>query len=731
MSLQTNHIYEFGPFRLDPRERLLARAGMTISLTPKAFDLLLALVERHGHLVEKEELFQAVWPDSFVEESNLSSYIALIRRTLGDGENGLKFIETVPKRGYRFVAEVREAWPTSDNDLIQEKVESRTEATPPDVVSSPPGRASLRKWPVVFLAASVIAGVAGWAGWRGAFRPSHALPQGAVPAPLRTIQVTSLAGLDAFPSLSPDGNTVAFTSGRSGTFEIYVSQLTPGSREMQITSDGGQNIAPAWSPDGKLIAYCSRERGGIWVIPALGGVAKQLSQSGSRPSWSPDGSSIAFQSAVISSLDANSRAMSPSVIQVVSLQSGETKPLTKEGVPPGGHGSPVWSPDGTRLAFTVGDYFSADLAIWSMSANGSDFKRLVMGAFDPLYAPDGERIYFARDFGLWSLTIARASGEPTGEPVQIIPPTGSGRIRFLSISADGKKLAFNPLTSKSNLWSLPLSARSGQPVGPAVPLTQNTNFRTNLPSFSPDGRRIAYLSWLPGGYHTGAYNIWVMDADGKNQTQLTTNGAAVPSWLGKDRVAFLLRREEGARMAALPLNGGNEQRLFDFSDKVEYARVSPDGKTVAFHFAKNGVNIWTTGIEGGEARQLTFDSELMAFPCWSPDGRFLAFQVKRGENQHIAMIPSAGGAPTQLTFDKGVSQTHSWAPDGDKIAFAGLRNGYWNLWWVSRTTKQTKQLTNYTKLNAFVRYPAWSPLGDQMVYEYAETTGNIWVMNLK
>jgi len=108
MSHKSNRIYEFGPYQLDARERLLQRDGVTISLTPKAFDLLLALVERHGRLVEKEELFKTVWPDTFVEETNLSYNISHIRKALGDGENGQKFIETVPKSGYRFTAAVRE-----------------------------------------------------------------------------------------------------------------------------------------------------------------------------------------------------------------------------------------------------------------------------------------------------------------------------------------------------------------------------------------------------------------------------------------------------------------------------------------------------------------------------------------------------------------------------------------------------------------------------------------------
>jgi TolB-like protein/DNA-binding winged helix-turn-helix (wHTH) protein/Tfp pilus assembly protein PilF len=108
MSLQTKHIYEFGHFRLDAPEHLLLRDGETVPLTPKAFDLLLALVEGHGRLLEKEELLKKVWPDTFVEEANLASNISQLRKALGDGENGQRFIETIPKRGYRFVASVRE-----------------------------------------------------------------------------------------------------------------------------------------------------------------------------------------------------------------------------------------------------------------------------------------------------------------------------------------------------------------------------------------------------------------------------------------------------------------------------------------------------------------------------------------------------------------------------------------------------------------------------------------------
>ncbi len=164
MNNKTNHLYEFGSFRLDQQERLLQRDGATISLTPKAFDLLLALVARHGRLVEKEELFKTVWSDTVVEESNLSSNVALIRKALGDGENGLKFIETVPKRGYRFVAAVLELAPVSAIALQSESVDSLNKA--PSQAVTPVGQSRTpskrRRTAIVALGGIVIAAIGAW-----------------------------------------------------------------------------------------------------------------------------------------------------------------------------------------------------------------------------------------------------------------------------------------------------------------------------------------------------------------------------------------------------------------------------------------------------------------------------------------------------------------------------------------------------------------------------------------
>src|SRR6266511_6444531 len=118
MPTRSQPLYEFGPYRLDTAERLLLRDGEPVALTPKAFETLAALVERSGHLIEKDELMKVVWADAFVEESNLTNNVYALRKMLGRGENGRSYIETVPKRGYRFTAPVRKLPPET---LVVEK----------------------------------------------------------------------------------------------------------------------------------------------------------------------------------------------------------------------------------------------------------------------------------------------------------------------------------------------------------------------------------------------------------------------------------------------------------------------------------------------------------------------------------------------------------------------------------------------------------------------------------
>src|SRR6185436_16131245 len=108
MSRQIRHVYEFGPFRLDPEKPCLWRDGEPVSLTPKAVETLLVLVRQNGKLVEREQLMNAIWPDTFVEDTNLNFNVSMLRKALGTDAEGEQYIKTVPRHGYRFSADVRE-----------------------------------------------------------------------------------------------------------------------------------------------------------------------------------------------------------------------------------------------------------------------------------------------------------------------------------------------------------------------------------------------------------------------------------------------------------------------------------------------------------------------------------------------------------------------------------------------------------------------------------------------
>jgi len=148
MAEQESHFYAFGRFRLKTAERVLLREGEPVPLTPKVFDILLTLVEKGGHVVEKDDLMRRVWPSTFVEEGNLTQNVSLLRKALGESPSGPQFIETVPRRGYRFVANISEAWddnigqavattPTSSPDTQLVIKHANSPGVPAGVTTSP------------------------------------------------------------------------------------------------------------------------------------------------------------------------------------------------------------------------------------------------------------------------------------------------------------------------------------------------------------------------------------------------------------------------------------------------------------------------------------------------------------------------------------------------------------------------------------------------------------------
>ncbi len=313
--------------------------------------------------------------------------------------------------------------------------------------------------------------------------------------------------------------------------------------------------------------------------------------------------------------------------------------------------------------------------------------------------------------------------------------TGNVTPMYLSVSRDGKRLAYSATTSTSHLWSLPMAgqAAGGTPRG----LYQDTVYRASFPSFSPDGRKIAFFARLFGGNG----DIWTMNADGSGPGQLTTNGYqdVLPEW-AQDGGGVLYGRitDSGVQLWEKKVADGAERSLTGASKPVPgWPRISPDGRKVAYHSLfyhapdDKVLNISVASLPNlSDTKQLTRDGEGAGFPAWSPDGKWIAYELLRGPHSYISLMDADGNGQQQLNTEAGHAWLFGWSPDGQKIVFAGFREGAWNLWWIDRETREQKQLTDYRSLRTFVRYPAWSPARDQIVYELGTTRGNVFRLDL-
>jgi Tol biopolymer transport system component/DNA-binding winged helix-turn-helix (wHTH) protein len=696
--------FQFGDVVVRPTDFVVSRDGKPISLEPKSFKVLVYLIENRNRVVTKDELMQAVWNGTAVTDNALTRVIAQLRRELGDDAKQPRYIETVPTVGYRFVADVQES---------AEK--SEIEPAIPSGVPSP-----FRRYTAALLvgSAAIFISLALFLILRRSDDAHAARPDRL--GPIR--QFTVSTGVDQHPSFSPDGSSIAYSSDRSGRFEIYVQPLASGAREIQITSDDQQNLEPSWSPDGQYIAYYSHGKKGIFVIPALGGIARRLTEFGSQPTWSPDGTQIAFRSGpVITLVPIDLAPPTESTIWIVSSKGGTPRQLTKGG-PEARHNFPSWSPDGKSVVYS--SLLGLSRGIFSVAVSDGTLTRIpspAYAAFYPIYNARGDGVYFvapAADGGL-SIWKSNVSG---GEPQEVLH-SGFAFPRELAIDKSGHRLSYTLQSMTSNLYSLDLK------TGDSKVLVDDRSFRNTLPMFSPAGDRVAYLVQRFGS----PGNIWTMDPDGGNRTRLTQNEKAewLSGWINGGRGVAFTSMEGGINnLWTASLADGATDKVTALSRGV-WVILSPTGKELVFHQATKGVfNIWKMALDTKQAVQLTFDKETMNFPSWSRDGEWIAFETWRGEDSFLSIMDRNGQRYTRLVEQPGHAWPYSWSPDGQRIAFAGMRDAAWNIWWVSRSDHSEKKLTDYKSLRSFVRYPAWSPNGDRIVYEFAETKGNIFLADL-
>ena len=276
--------YEFDRFRIDTKRHLLMRDGGPIGIKAKALDTLVLLVQHAGRLLEKEELMNGLWPDTAVEEGNLTQNIFEVRKALGEVPGEQRFIATVARRGYRFVAEVR---------AIGDEPSARDEGSAGDGQSTlrlvAPERFARRTVIYAGVAAAIVLSLVGT--WLYvAFGRSAPVISGTSSSPLRNLtRLTYGAGLQTDVSWSPDGKRVAYAWNRDGNFDIWVQDVDAG-QPTRVTSSPADETQPAWSPDGQRLALRSEvDGGGLFAVDVKGGPLRRIAPDGRRPAWMPNG----------------------------------------------------------------------------------------------------------------------------------------------------------------------------------------------------------------------------------------------------------------------------------------------------------------------------------------------------------------------------------------------------------------------------------------------------------
>ena len=706
-------IYQFDTVEVRPRAFQVLRDGTPIALEPKAVRVLLHLIENRGRAVSKDELLSAVWGDAAVTDNALTRVIAQLRRELGDDARQARYIQTVPTLGYRFIAEV------GDHPIAVQP------ALPAPKAPAAPGR-----W--IAAACAIAALTAGTVFlWKREVQPVVSLAR-----PHFTRQLTTSAGFDFSATFAPDGARIAYSSDRTGRFQIYLRPVDGGERESQITNDSSQNIQPAWSPDGKWIAYHLALKGGIWIVPAAGGPSRQVATDGSQPAWSRDNSRIAFRRGDVFSLAGNDLLSGDRPqLYVVDAAGGTPVALTEARSPEGRHTFPSWSPDGKRVLFAsytgrTAELWLADPERRRPAVRLASIERSVF--VHPVYSPDGTSIYFGslsktRDFGIWRLRLAEGGERADGEPEEVIR-TGLAVPRELAISPDGKRLAYTASTQISHVWALRM--RGDTPAGEALPLFRDNVLRVSFPLYSPDGTKIAFNARVYG--NNG--EIYIMNADGTGAAPLTNNSVPdlLPNWTSDgSAVVYTRETDAGTQLWRTSLTDRSEKPLVNGAALFGFARLSPDGREAVLHREGDRIlNVWKIDVATGGARQLTNDRAGAGFPVWSPDGKWIAYETVRGNDAFLSVMDRNGNHQTVLQTDPGQNWPNSWSPDNRKILFAAFRGGEWNLWWIDRQTREQRKLTNYSSLATYVRYPSWSPRGDSIVFEHSTTRGNVFLVDL-
>jgi len=658
MSKQASRLYEFGPFRLDAEKRLLTRSGDPVTLAPKTFDLLLLLAESQGCVLRKQDLIKALWPDTFVEDANLSFQMSTLRKALGDP--GASWIETVPKHGYRFTAAVSAV-------LLQAPHEN--------------AGGLWKRWYAATLVTLGI-GITLYVAWSG--RKASRAVSTSQAGTAAVVPLTAYPGFELNPSLSPDGSQVAFAwnGGNEDNYDIYVKLVGPG-EPVRLTTDPAQDEMPAWSPDGRFIAFLRRsgpKEAAIFLIPALGGGAERkitdinlvFGVPSSNLCWTPDGKWLAVGGPF--GLEAAAG------LWLISVENGHRRRLTTPPAGVTGDFAPAFSPDGRRLAFVRAKSFAVrDLYVLPVThefAPRAEPTRLTFEGRQiegPVWTPDGRELVFSSGGHYGTRKLERIAVDPAahGQGTDARFIAAGEQAATLSISRGGR-LVYAREIRDTNIWKAEISELSASREATAKPVrVVSSTLDEGSPDYSPDSKKIAFAST-----RSGVEEIWVANADGSNPVQLTSMGGpptSNPRWSPDGQtILFSSRREGSSDLYLIDPGTGAWRRLTADPANESEARWSRDGKWIYFGSDKTGRNeIWKMPATGGSPVPVTKNGGLAAFE--SPDGKWVFYSKNAYSPSTIWKVPASGGEERPVV--DGLSYSLNFVPVDKGIYFLAARGG--------------------------------------------------------
>lgn len=685
MRKPVRHLYEFGPFQLDVVNSRLLREGEVVALKPKVFDTLLVLVENGGTVMSKEDLMERLWPETIVEENNLTQNISALRKILSDSDQ--PYIETIPKRGYRFVVEVREVREEADDELIlqrhtsahivieQEEIpssENVIRADAPLSIAAAPSLLSHRvKMAVAALLLTAIAGLTWWQISRPqhqAFNPSdfHFAPVEDWKAEIGETSV-SLA-------LSPDLKMIAYSRRQNGNGDLWIKTVN-GSDARQVTTDKWDDISPVWSPDAQELAFLSlRGKPGIYRMPYLGNspsLIKEIETGYERLiAWKKDPERIFYQAGN------NLFALDIASGEIIKFTDFPDYPYIR---------NINLSPDGKRIVYVERTHEQEKAFIRDLTGGRAvQLPDQEEDRMNPLWLPDSSGIlYSSKRNGVYQICITYLSGE--------IQQLTSGDSDFIvaDISSDGSKIFYVTSVEESDLWR----------AGAEQHKDEHFTFEIKAelwPDISPDGKMIAFQQAdnLSKFYDCSILCVptrpsadKAVVADSYSDPRFFIRNAFDARWSPDgNKIAFLRFTKEIIDLWIADSIGGNERQVsmdgvlvggltgmpYNRSKPRDYD-LSPDGKRAAYLSKKsdNWNNLCVFSFEDWKEETVANDTNAGAdfnSPLWSPDSQRLAY-LSRSQGKFFINIVESGSVKVIFESDSGM-RLLGWSQSGDDPVIA-------------------------------------------------------------